>query len=110
MRQRNDTGYPLLVAADPPYEVADRETVDLPEPVAGLTQLDRPEDAPGKYDPADHTVEEVLDHLARANVDQAEAKRIFAVEAKGEKRSTLLEHRTAVLAAKANPEIPQEQQ
>jgi len=45
MRQRNDTGYPLLVAADPPFTVEAGETVDHPEPVAGLTAAED-EDAP----------------------------------------------------------------
>jgi len=40
MRQSNDTGYPLLVAADPPFTVEDGETVDHPEPVAGLTAVE----------------------------------------------------------------------
>jgi hypothetical protein len=40
MRQRNDTGYPLLVAADPPFSVEAGETVDHHEPVAGLTVLE----------------------------------------------------------------------
>ncbi len=45
MRQRNDTGYPLLVAADPPFTVEAGETVDHPEQVAGLTAV---EDAPAE--------------------------------------------------------------
>jgi hypothetical protein len=54
MRQRNDTGYPLLVAADPPFTVEDGETVDHPELVAGLTDLDaKTEDETTDGDPAE---------------------------------------------------------
>jgi hypothetical protein len=115
MRQRNDTGYPLTVAADPPFEVPAGETIEHPDRVAGLTQLDRPEDVPGKYDPAQHTVDEVRDFLGRDDVDLAEARRVFTAEVKGENRTTLLEHRDAVLAAKKAAaerpaSTPQEQQ
>ena len=47
MRQRNDGGYSLLVAADPPFMVEPGQTVDHPDPITGLTELAEPaEDEP----------------------------------------------------------------
>lgn len=46
---------------------------------------------PAEYDPADHTVPEVLDHLAGLD-DGAEYDRIVAAETDGRARSTLLDN------------------
>lgn len=43
MRQRNDSGYPIAVHAERPFPVEPGDTVDFPDPVAGLTPIDEPE-------------------------------------------------------------------
>lgn len=45
MRQRNDSGYPIAVHAEPPFPVEPGDTVDFPDPIAGLTPVDEPESA-----------------------------------------------------------------
>ncbi|PZH18764.1 hypothetical protein C1I97_03440 [Streptomyces sp. NTH33] len=48
------------------------------------------------FDPAEHTVLQVISHLAEA--DEAETARVLDVEAEGEKRKGLLERREEFLA------------
>jgi len=69
MRQRNDTGYPLLVAADPPFTVEAGETVDHPEPVAGLTAVE--DEAEDQAD--DRVAEQPRPRRRGRNDDPAEA-------------------------------------
>lgn len=51
---------------------------------------------PGAFDPADHTVLQVIAHLADA--DEDETARVLDVEAGGEKRKSLVERRDEFLA------------
>ncbi|MBL3670805.1 hypothetical protein JL475_33580 [Streptomyces sp. M2CJ-2] len=50
----------------------------------------------GGFDPAEHTVLQVIAHLAEA--DEEETARVLDIEAQGEKRKGLLERRAEFLA------------
>jgi len=54
--------------------------------------------SPGPFDPAKHSVADVLAHLDGA--DHAEAERVLDAEAAGQKRAGIVKQRDAVLAAK----------
>jgi len=76
--------------------------VQAEDPEADGPQFPPP---PERFDPAPHTVEEVLTHLNEA--DTEEATRVLDAEAAGKARATVLKQREAILAAKTPTTPPQ---
>lgn len=89
---------PFIATADIPFfgvlafttgqTVPDQWVKDHPDESKGKVARRTPEvveeTVPGAFDPAGHTVDEVLEHLAAA--DQAERDRVVASEAAGKAR------------------------
>lgn len=84
-----DTHAPVVEIEDPAPAVSDAQGVSVPVDETPVQRVDDDPAPPPAFDPADHTVDEVLAY-AEANPDQRGAVRLL--EATGKARTTILKN------------------